>query len=130
MMWLYRAQDHIHSVTKRAGGNRTAALVNRFRILVDKHYHEQHPLSFYASQLGISTSHLNRLTKEYSQETASGIIQERVLLEAKRELTYTVKPVSQIGYSLGYMDPAYFTRLFTRSTGVSPSRFRRQMDHQ
>jgi AraC family transcriptional activator of pobA len=48
------------------------------------------------------------------------------LLEAKRALTYSDATVAEIGYSLGFSDPAYFSRFFTKRAGSSPSRFRRQ----
>ena len=45
-------------------------------------------------------------------------------MEAKRQLHYTSSPVSEIAYALGFEDPAYFTRFFSRLTGESPRAFR------
>ncbi|MFO7288350.1 MAG: helix-turn-helix domain-containing protein, partial [Gammaproteobacteria bacterium] len=52
------------------------------------------------------------------------LVHHRVLLEAKRQLLYTTKPVSEIAYGLGFDDPAYFTRFFSRRTGMSPRAYR------
>lgn len=125
VLWVYRALAVAAPCAAVDTDDRVLALVNRFRSLVDRHFHEQWPLSRYARELGISTTHLNRLTRQCAQEKASEVIRDRVLLEARRDLTYTVKSVSEIAYSLGYRDPAYFSRVFTRATGMSPTTFRR-----
>ncbi len=50
----------------------------------------------------------------------------RTALEAKRRLAWTAMGVAEIGWSLGFSDPAYFSRFFARETGLSPSAFRDQ----
>jgi AraC family transcriptional activator of pobA len=52
------------------------------------------------------------------------LVHARILLEAKRQLRYTDVSVSEIGYALGFDDPAYFTRFFSQRTGTSPRAFR------
>ena len=52
------------------------------------------------------------------------MVHTRVLLEAKRELVYTSAAVSEIAYALGFDDPAYFTRFFSKRTGMAPRTFR------
>jgi AraC family transcriptional activator of pobA len=47
-----------------------------------------------------------------------------VLLEAKRKLIYTQYPLDQIAYTLGFKDPAYFSRFFKKLEGVAPSVYR------
>jgi AraC family transcriptional activator of pobA len=51
-------------------------------------------------------------------------ILERRLLEAKRLLRFTIRSVEDVGYSLGFDDPSYFSRLFRRMSGKSPSDWR------
>jgi AraC family transcriptional activator of pobA len=53
-------------------------------------------------------------------------VQNRLMLEARRKLTYVPASVSQIAYELGFNDPAYFCRVFKRHNGVTPSEFRRR----
>jgi len=48
----------------------------------------------------------------------------RIVLEAKRQLRFTSGSVSEIAYALGFDDPAYFTRFFSRRAGLSPRAFR------
>src|SRR5258707_9943947 len=53
------------------------------------------------------------------------VLEERLVLEAKRNLTYTNMTVAQIAYYLGFMDPAYFSRFFSKLAGESPAAFRK-----
>jgi AraC family transcriptional activator of pobA len=54
------------------------------------------------------------------------LIHARIVLEAKRQLHYTDRPINEIAFALGFDDPAYFTRFFTRLSGASPRAFRRK----
>jgi AraC family transcriptional activator of pobA len=54
----------------------------------------------------------------------SRLIDDRVVREARRNLAYTNMSVTTIAYTLGFADPAYFSRVFTRSLGLSPRAFR------
>jgi AraC family transcriptional activator of pobA len=59
-----------------------------------------------------------------TEQSPMQMVHARVFLEAKRELFYTRVSVSEIAYSLGFDDPAYFTRFFSQRAGMSPSAFR------
>jgi AraC family transcriptional activator of pobA len=47
--------------------------------------------------------------------------------EARRNLAYTNLSIASIAYTLGFTDPAYFSRVFTRDAGISPKAFRAQI---
>ena len=64
------------------------------------------------------------ICQQLVEKSALQMVHERVLLEAKRSLIYTVQTISEIAYELGFTDPAYFTRFFRRLTGLSPKQFR------
>jgi transcriptional regulator GlxA family with amidase domain len=55
---------------------------------------------------------------------ASALLHARLVLEAKRLLVYTPMRVAEVSWTLGFADPAYFTRFFTQKTGLPPSKFR------
>jgi AraC family transcriptional activator of pobA len=97
-----------------------------FRALVDRHYRERRPVAHYASTLGVSETHLNRICRSAFRDSALRIIDRRVVLEATRDLTFTVLSVKQIAASLGFDDAAYFSRFFTKYVGLSPIRFRQR----
>ena len=81
---------------------------------------------YYASQLHITTKHLNRICKEITGKTSTEVIAERVLLEAKRLLSGGSKNLNEIARELGYEEYAYFSRLFKQYCGESPRVFLRR----
>jgi AraC family transcriptional activator of pobA len=81
-------------------------------------------VSDYARALSVTPTHLNRITRAASGDTASHFILNRMVREARRNLAYTNLPVSTIAYALGFEDPAYFSRVYAAATGLSPRAFR------
>lgn len=99
--------------------------LSAFSQLVERHFREHLGIDEYARRLGISPAHLNSVARRLSGQTALGIVHQRLLLEAKRDLVYTAMTVNEIADRLGFSEPAYFTRFFKRLSGVSPSVFRK-----
>lgn len=97
-----------------------------FRKLVEKNYVTLKRPGQYAALLHISTPYLNECIKDSTGNSASHLIQERIILEAKRLLYHTDKSVKEIAFELGYEDYPYFTRLFSKVTGISAMTFRRK----
>jgi AraC family transcriptional activator of pobA len=101
-----------------------ADLVARFRAMVEEHFRSSLPIAEYADRLGVSIPRLRAACINIARRAPLDIVQERLFLEAKRLLLYSNMTVAEIGYFLGFEDPAYFTRFFTRRAGQSPRRFR------
>ena len=78
----------------------------------------------YASRLSVHVNHLNRAVKETTGKTTTDLIAERRSAEAQALLKHTDWNVGEIGYSLGFREPAHFTYFFKRHTGTSPSGYR------
>ena len=95
-----------------------------FRALVDRYFRGERAVAFYAERLGVSETHLNRIARAVFDQSALGLINQRLLREAARDLTFTSLPVKDIARSLGFDDPAYFSRFFTKQMGLSPTGFR------
>jgi AraC family transcriptional activator of pobA len=95
-----------------------------FLALVDRHYRDTRKISFYASRLGITPTHLNRVCRQIFMTSALAVIERRILLEARRYLQFSVLSIKEIGILLGYPDPAYFSRFFARRLGQSPQTLR------
>lgn len=89
------------------------------------HFRKKHNVSDYAELLHIAPKTLTHKFKSLRIDSPNQFIINRILLEAKRLLFYTDKPVKEIAYNLGYEDPAYFNRLFTQKTGSTPSNFKK-----
>jgi AraC-like DNA-binding protein len=54
------------------------------------------------------------------------MIHYRIALEAKRQLTKTDKLSKEIGFELGFEEPAHFSRFFKKEAGISPSQYRKR----
>jgi len=102
-------------------------LFRRFEALLEQHHLERWTVADYANALAITPTHLNRVTRAATGDTASHLILNRLIREARRNLVYTNLPVSTIAYALGFEDPAYFSRVYAAATGLSPRAFRAQL---
>jgi len=107
-----------------APGKPPDRLFSRFEDELELHFCDHWLVSDYAAALGVTPTHLTRVLKSATGKPATGLIDDRIVQEARRNLVYTNLSVSTIAYSLGYGDPAYFSRVFSRVTGMSPSGFR------
>lgn len=98
----------------------------QFRALLERHFRAERAVAFYAAEMGVTPTHLGRICHAAFGASPLALINRRVLLEAQRSLVFTVSTVSEIAATLGFADPAYFTRFFTREAGVSPTGYRRR----
>lgn len=96
----------------------------KFQTRVETFYKQHKSLEFYAREIGVTTTQLNRIAKDIYGMTASEVVQNRLMLEAKRTLIYTDIAIQQIADELGFRDAGYFSRFFAKKTRVSPARFR------
>ena len=103
--------------------NRLAA---DFIALVEKHFKRTHSVSEYAEKLGLSPKSLAKRLNVLGYKKPTEIIRDRVVLQAKRDLRFSNKPVKEIAFDLGFDDPAYFTRYFKKEAGDSPLGYREQ----
>ena len=87
-------------------------VIRRFNLLVEMHYREQHGVLFYAAEMNKSPKTLSNLFALYNHKTPLEVIQDRVILEAKRLFYYTGKSAKEVGFELGFDDPAHFSRFF------------------
>lgn len=101
------------------------ALAQRFKLLVDRHYLAWPSLRDYAQALLVTESRLNVAVKSATGKTASQLINERTVLEAKRLLTQSELAISEIAYRLNFDDPAYFSRFFKKHAKATPGDFKK-----
>jgi AraC-like DNA-binding protein len=98
--------------------------LEKFLELLETHISTHKQVSHYAGMLNLSTYQLNAITKETLGKTCSQLIDDSLILEAKRYLLATSDQVNQIAYQLGYEDISYFIRFFKKHTRYSPEAFR------
>lgn len=102
------------------------AFRNFLRILEDN-YTRPLGVGFYADKLNTSVRNLNLVCQKVFGKSVSEIIETRKLIEARRLLLNSPMNISEIGYALGYNEKSYFTRVFSKKTGRTPSDFRAAM---
>ena len=104
--------------------HRHIEIVLSFFHLLTEHITNSRSPSYYASLLHISPVYLNEVVKEVTGISATSYIRNELILQAKRLLVHTDYAIKEVSNSLGIDDYAYFSRVFTQTTGISPSAFR------
>lgn len=108
------------------GPRREGALMSRFQALIHEHAAEGWSVADYAKAMSVTPSRLTGTCRRVLGRSPMQVVHDHLLIEAKRNLLYTAMTVQQVGYALGFADPAYFSRFFTQRTGSSPQRFRQE----
>lgn len=105
---------------------RLAAITFQFKILLSANYQSLKRPSQYADKINISPVYLNEVVKKTTELTVSECIQNVIIIQAKRLLFYPNNSVKEITSELGYEDYAYFIRLLTKVSKLSPTHFRKK----
>jgi AraC family transcriptional regulator, transcriptional activator of pobA len=103
---------------------RQAGLVARLRQRIEERYRLHEPIAAHAKALGVTPFQLRAACNEIARASPSEMIEQRIMLEARRALRYSTLSISELALSLGFTDTAYFSRFFSRHAGVSPRAFR------
>lgn len=98
-----------------------------FLKILEENFHRPVGVDFYAEKLFMSSRNLNNICRDIMQQSVSEIIETRKLIEAKNLLASTKKSISEIGYELGYNEKSYFTNVFKKKSGQTPTEFREEM---
>jgi len=116
-LYIKNEQNNIHKTEK------SVAWFRKLEQLIDQKFLTMKKASDYAFELNVSAKHLNKVVINTVGKTTTDLIHQRILLEAKRLLTHGELTVQEIAFELGYEDVSYFSRLFKKKCGVSPSVF-------
>jgi AraC family transcriptional activator of pobA len=120
-----RLKTEQNSEAQNAASNlKEPFILQSLKEAIEKNYKEKHTASDYAAILNITPKALAKISKAHLNKTLTSLISERIIIEAKRELYLTNKPVKQIAYELGYADEYYFSRFFKTNTDISPQIYR------
>lgn len=102
-------------------------VVRRYNVLVEMHFRNHHQVKDYASMMAKSPKTLANLFARYNNRTPLQVINDRIVLEAKRLLSATSKTVEEISDELGYSEAAHFSKFFKKQAGNSPKDFKKQL---
>lgn len=108
--------------------NNIHTMVSRFNELVNARFKESRNVKFYADLLHISPNHMNKVIKRETGNSASEIINQLCILEAKVLLTQTNLDIGEIALELGFTDASYFSRYFKKHTTIAPTEYRKMND--
>lgn len=100
------------------------SVLRKFKTLINQKYANWHGTKEYADALNITPDHLNRVVKSLTGKTAKEHIQSRIVTAAKRLIYFTSLSNKEIGFELGFSEPANFSAFFKKCTGISPSKFK------
>ena len=123
LLHLWRAVGARRSQASFLGGG--ISLAQRFRQMVEIHYRDGLLVNDYAEALGVTPGKLSVACGRAEGKSPKMIVHSRILEEAQRRLSQTEMSVEQVAFSLGFRDPPYFNRFFTRMTGSNPGAFRK-----
>ncbi|WP_312698235.1 AraC family transcriptional regulator [Sphingobacterium mizutaii] len=97
-----------------------------FKDLLDVNYRKLKKVSDYAKNMSVTEKRLNQATSKIMDKTPKQMIDERVMLEAKRLLAHTTESVKEIGFDLGFDEPTNFIKYFRKHSHSTPVEFREQ----
>lgn len=119
-----RQSRYPQGITKTENGY-TQDQFEELLLLLEKNISSMKSVSQYADLLSLSSYQLNAITKSSVKKTVSELINEQIILEAKRYLLATSNQIKEVADHLGYEDVSYFIRFFKKHTGHSPDIFRK-----
>ncbi|GEM67856.1 hypothetical protein SMI01S_14620 [Sphingobacterium mizutaii NBRC 14946 = DSM 11724] len=99
-----------------------------FKQLVHLHYNKEKSVNFYADMLAVSVNYLNRCVSAVFKKSSKQLILEVAIIHSQLMLLETNKSVASIAYELEFDDPSYFTRLFKKIVGISPTEYRKTIN--
>ena len=125
-MMIHLARHIIRQTTQTKSHVKTYEF-EQFIGLVDLHLRDQWLVTQYAEAMGLSSGQLNRICQRHADQQALAIIHEKTIDEAKRQLIFTQLSAKEVAYKLGFKDPGYFSRFFSRRVGMSPKAYRNKV---
>ena len=115
-------------ILKSDGNQPDIDLIRTFNVLVEEHFKTKKTVKEYAELMHKSPKTITNIFGKYSEESALQVIHNRVIMEAKRLLFYTDKTAKEVGYELGYSDPAQFSKLFKNVVGITTTEFKKSKE--
>lgn len=126
-------QALLHKLIELNNGNKPISRQNKiagsFKQLLNINFRMQKTVRFYATQLNVTENYLNRCVKAYYQKSCKQLIQEVSIVQSQLLMLESAKDISEISYEVGFDDPSYFSRVFKKVTGQTPTEFKKQIMH-
>lgn len=125
-LFLRLNRTHILHAGKEQPLVRDKQLLLMLRRLLNKHYTEEHSVSFYIEKIGMNGKSVHQICRKLTGKSIHNLIEDKLIAEAKMLLLTTGSSMKEIAFQLGFNDAAYFGRFFKRHTQMSPAAYRSQ----
>ncbi len=102
-------------------------IIRQYNLLVEAHYKEKHKVTDYAKLLNKSPKTLSNLFTKFNNKTPLQVINQRIVLEAKKLLISSEKTIKEIAYELGFIEASHFSKFFKTQEGISPTCFKKKI---
>lgn len=106
--------------------SRKQEVAMKFKQLVHRYFKKHKEIGFYADKLAISTNYLNRCVFSVFNQSSKEVILEVLIMRSQLLLFESNKSISDICYELEFVDPSYFSRIFKKIVGLSPTEYRKR----
>lgn len=118
---IYKNQESGQRITAQS-----INIIREYNYLVEQHFKTKHTVKEYADMLYKSPKTLSNVFKKYGETTPLRYIHNRIMLEARRMLSYTEMTISEVSDELGFVDVQTFSRFFKKQEGIPPQEFRKR----
>ena len=118
-----KAEDIKQIQTNKIKDSTKINIFQKFTSLIEQHLSTSRSADFYAKELAITYKHLNTICKELVNKSAKNVIDDLVILKAKRSLINSPIRSNELAHKLGFEDPTNFTKYFKKNTGLTPKEF-------
>jgi AraC family transcriptional activator of pobA len=126
-VFLTRTQRLIHEKSAFSYDLTNIVRYKQLKKLIEDNFDKESQIGFYADKLSLTSHRVNEICKQVTGKAIGEVIRDRIMLEAKRLLLHSDRPIGQIGDDLGFSDFSYFSRQFKRQAGLTPAEYRKQM---
>jgi AraC-like DNA-binding protein len=124
-VWLERqAVAHADESPRQDASRR---LARAYADVLERGFRTGKGVSEFAHELGVTPTHLTRVCNKTCGRSASDLLHDRLIFEARKILAETRTPIAEVARSLGFNSAAYFTRAFQHRVGKTPSAFRKSV---
>ena len=121
-------EDKKHMLDGNPASKIQLIVFENFLKILENNFRRPEDVKFYADRLNTTPRNLNQITRNIFNKSVSEFIESRKIVEAKQLLMNSEKTVSEICFELGYNEKSYFTRVFHKNTGITPTDFRKSLE--
>jgi len=125
MEYVVRIMEKAVELREKSASNRYGSVVDQVKKYIDEHYEEEElSLNLLASYVNFSPNHLSMIFSQQTGQTFIKYLTDFRMNKAKELLRGTGKRSSEISQEVGYKDPHYFSYLFKKTQGMTPTQYR------